>query len=245
MKKLPLWRRPWGAKRIVEVGGGHAPFSGVTHSVDKYPEDNTQRGGNFSLPKGSKFFQGDLESMPFPPGTRFDFLYASHVFEHVENPQKAGDEINRVAQKGYLETPSPLREQIACPIPFDSKNDFHLYFCWSSPNAMHFVRKSASTIGQFPNNKNGELAQALYQIQRKENVSLEPLLPRPAKTTSLYFSSPLKIFLHDDFHAAAASGFCAYEESIAHLKWHLSFPLYLRSPRFRTLRKLLRDKNLL
>lgn len=244
MKKLPPWRRPWGAKTIVEVGGGHAPFSGVTHSVDKYPEDNTQRGGNFALPKGSQFFEGDLESLPFPDGTCFDFLYASHVFEHVNDPHKAGAEINRLALKGYIETPSPLREQLACPIPFDAKNDFHLYFCWSSKNAMHFVRKTAKSIGQFPDTPDGDFAYSLFKIQREEKIDLEPMLPRPAKTTSLYFSTPLKIHLHNDFIEASKAGFCAYEESIRQLKFQTMFPLFLRSKRFRLLRKLLDERDL-
>lgn len=244
MRKLPVWRAPWGANKIIEIGGGHNPFAGVTHAVEKYPLDNTQRGGNFTLPDGAKFFQGDLESLPFTDNEKFDFLYASHVFEHVNDPIKAGKEINRLTQKGYIETPSPLREQLACPIPFNKQNDFHLYFCWNTKNAMHFVRKSTATIGQFTNNPAGQLAQSLFKIQREEGISLEPILPKHAKTTTLYFNAPLKIYIHKDFFEAERNGFCAYENSIKHLRFFSTFPMLLISERFRRLKKILTEREL-
>src|SRR3954470_11635902 len=88
MKALPLHQRPYFCRRILEVGGGHAPYAGVTHAVDKFPGDNTQRAGDLKLPEGVTFREGDLESIPFGP-EKFDFIYVSHVFEHVRDPRKA------------------------------------------------------------------------------------------------------------------------------------------------------------
>ena len=92
MRKLPLWQRPLFAKSILEVGGGHNPFAGVTHAVDKFPADNGQRGGAFVLPEGAKFSEGDIENLPV--SGPFDFFYASHILEHVEDPKKAVAEIH-------------------------------------------------------------------------------------------------------------------------------------------------------
>lgn len=242
MKKLSPWRRPYLARKVLEVGGGHSPYSGVTHAVDKFPEDNTQRGGDYLLPSGARFFAGELESLPFPKGEVFDFLYASHVFEHVRDPQRAAAEIARITRKGYVETPSPLREQLACPIPFDAEGDFHTFFCWSTGGTFHCVRKSAATIGQFPESRAGQIAHALFRLQREEGVDLEPLLSREAKTTRHFFSRGFELREHSDFLAAATAGACAYESSIATLEQDISFPFRLRSKRFRRLRQLLQGK---
>jgi SAM-dependent methyltransferase len=240
MKRLPLWQRPLGAKKILEVGGGHDPYEGVTHAVDKFPQDNAQRGGNFTLPSGAKFFEGDLENLPFPLGDTFDFLYASHVFEHVTQPEKAINEVNRLVKRGYIETPSPLREQLACPVPFDEKNDFHTLFCWSLPGTLHVVKKSKETVGEFPDTPAGKVAKILFHIQREEKIDLEPMLPRAVKTTRLLFNHGVKLQEHVNFSTAAAVGVCAFEPSVSILLRNLSFPLRLRSRRFRALKDILK-----
>lgn len=245
MKRLPLWHRPIGAKKILEIGGGHDPYEGVTHAVDKYPQDNAQRGGDFTLPSGAKFFLGDLEHLPFPQGEVFDFLYASHVFEHVNDPQKAVSEINRVATRGYIETPSPLREQLACPIPFDQAQDFHTLFCWSTPGTLHVVMKNAQTVGEFPDSPAGKFARQLFQIHRNKKIDLEPLLPRAVKTTKLHFKHGINLQVHTNFSTAAAAGVCAFESSVNQLVRNLTFPLSLRSRRFRALKNILKDHSVL
>ena len=239
MKKLPLWRRPWGAKKILEVGGGHDPYAGVTHAVDKFPQDNGQRGGDYVLPSGAKFFLGDLENLPFPKGETFDFFIGSHVFEHVANPSRAAEEINRVAKAGYIETPSPLREQLACPIPFNAADDFHTLFCWSSPGFLNVIRKSDHTIGEFPKNRAGHIAFSLFRLQREKGMDLEPLLPRSVKTTKLFFDAGFKLREFSSFREAAKAGCCAFEGSVAELERSLSFPFYLRSRRLQKLKKIL------
>lgn len=244
MKKLPFWRRPFFARKILEVGGGHDPYSGVTHAVEKFPHDNYQRGGDVLLPSGASLFQGDLEALPFPEGERFDFLYASHVFEHVLDPLKAAGEINRVSRRGYLETPSPLREQLACPAPYDEKNDFHTLFCWSRGGVLHFIRKSERTVGQFPDTPAGRAAHALTRLHREEGVELEPLLSREAKTTRHFLSGGLRVREHADFLQAQASGACAYEASIARIRRDVAFPFVLRSARFSRLKSILGSRGL-
>ncbi len=231
MKKLPLWKRPLFAQRVLEIGGGHDPYYGVTHAVDKFPENNAQRGGNFVLPSGAKFYEGDLEALPFGENESFDFIYASHVFEHVTNPQKAAAELNRVGNKGYIETPSPLREQLACPLPYD-KNDFHTLFCWSKNGEFHCVQKTESTVAQFPDTRTGRIAKKLFHIHRDGGLNLEPLLSRRAKTTEHFFSGGFRLREHKNFLEAAAAGCCAYEASVSAILQDITFPFSLASPRF-------------
>lgn len=241
MRALPFFNRPWGAKRILEIGGGHAPFSGVTHAVDKYPLDNSQRAGAIRVQKGVDFRVGELENLPFKPEERFDFLYLSHVLEHSPAPESAISEINRVASKGYIETPSPLREQLSTPLPFDEKTDFHLHFIWKSTlreNTIAYIRKTSATIGEFTPSKNGAIARKLYELTRAGIVYLEPFLAREAKTTRLYFRANLKIVRYESFAEAHRAGEDPYD-SVRHVLRSIRFPFFLRSSRFRKLRDLL------
>ena len=238
MKRLPFFRRPFLARSVLEVGGGHNPFTGVTHAVDKFPSDNSQRAGNLVLARNVEFREGDLESIPFTVTAQFDFLYASHVFEHVINPDKAVDEINRVARRGYLETPSPLREQISCPYPFDEQNDFHTLFCWADSaqaNTFYVVRKSASRLGEFCDCESGRLAKNLFQLRKEKGQDIEPLLPQNSKTTRIYFRTPLRLILFTDFVVACLAGHCAYATVSVVRRWS-SFPFFLISNRFSQLR---------
>jgi SAM-dependent methyltransferase len=242
VKKLPIHRRPYFSRRILEVGGGHAPYAGITHAVDKLPHDNRERAEDFSLPQGVEFQEGELEHLPFPEGTRFDFIYVSHVLEHCTDPVRAVAEINRVASRGYLETPSPLREQLAGTFPHDPQTDFHYLFCWAgAEGGIHLVMKNPATVGQFCDCGNGRLARQLFEINKgrsRERVDLEPLLPFSAKTTRVHFRAPLRACLHADFREACQSGACAFAEVRLARRW-ASWPLRWLAPRFSELRRIL------
>lgn len=242
MKRLPFFRRPFFASRILEVGGGHAPYDGVTHAVDKYPDDNTQRATDLVVPAGVEFRQGDLESIPFASNEEFDFCYASHVLEHVADPKKAVSELNRVSKQGYIETPSPLREQLVCVVPFDPKADFHTLFAWTTreANTLHVALKSDLTVNQFCECRNGKMARALSLMQRSRGIDLEPLLPREAKTTQLFFKRPVALKQHTDLTAACAVGSCAYDSVRAARKWATP-PFMFYSPAFARLRAVLAE----
>ncbi|HEY5039229.1 MAG TPA: methyltransferase domain-containing protein [bacterium] len=239
-KQLSFLRRPYFAKRILEIGGGHEPFAGVTHAVDKFPQDNRERAGTLVLGKGVVFKEGELEAIPFPDEPKFDFLYVSHVLEHVLSASKAVSEINRVAKLGYLETPSPLREQIFCPFPFDKAADFHTQFCWTAgePNTIHVIRKSEKAVGDFCACANGKFAKLVFDLKRQKGIDTEPLLSNPAKTTYLFFKAPLRLMEHEDFESACRSGSCGFS-SVRRMAWRLIAPFYLISSRSRKLKGLL------
>lgn len=117
--------------RVLEVGSGHDPYARSDVLCDKYVEDDTERGGE--LETGNRpFHKADIEDMPFEDN-EFDFVIASHVVEHVENPSNAIEELQRVAKRGYIECPSYFGELIRpgreyhrwCILPIDGKIIFH------------------------------------------------------------------------------------------------------------------------
>ena len=239
MKRLSLFRHPYFSscfkRRVLEVGGGHAPFAGVTHAVDKYPDDNTQRAGNLALSRKIDFRQGDLENIPFPATPPFGFIFVSHVLEHVGDPVKAVSEINRVARAGYIETPSPIREQIAARV--QPEGDFHPLFCWSDAKTgtVHVVKKTQEVLWTFCSCENGKRTKRLLEHTPVPLVELEALFPRNAKTEQLHFRAPLRVQVHSDFESACRSGACPYRSIRSVLAWS-SLPLRLLFRKFGRLR---------
>jgi SAM-dependent methyltransferase len=218
LRKPPsAFRQPWFAKRVLEVGAGHLPYRGVTHVVDKYPEDKSNatgaRSGNLWVPPGVEFREGEFEKLPFSDDEKFDYLYARHVFEHVVDPRASVQEINRLAPRGYIETPSPVYEMLCCSYPF-STSDVHFWFVWSDQarNELHVVKKNERTVGEFSSSFFGQLTQALALAKRADPSRVpDRLLPNQAKTTRLFFSGPIRLHMHGSFEEALARGSDAFE----------------------------------
>ena len=93
--------------KVLDIGSGHDPFPFATHLADIAPEDNAY--GRAGIPmkyiEGKPFFACSVEDMPFAD-KEFDFVYCSHVLEHVDDPKRACRELMRVSKRGYIETPS-------------------------------------------------------------------------------------------------------------------------------------------
>ena len=223
------------------MGGGHAPYQGVTHAVDKFPKNNEQRAASLVVAPGVKFQEGDLEKLPFGPDERFDFLYASHVFEHAHSPEQAVSEINRLTSHGYIETPSPLREQLACLLPPEDLKDFHTLFCWTEADhrTLYVIMKSNERIGEFCSCSFGRAARALYEASKKDTLFVEPLLPGSSKTTRLYFKGPISLKVHGSFPDACQAGRCAYAPAIRATRFWSGAVGSVLMPRFKPLHDLL------
>jgi SAM-dependent methyltransferase len=98
---------------VLDVGGGHAPFSRADLIVEKDLFKGGHRDGKQIPVKGvNRFIVGDIEYLPFKDKS-FDFLFCSHVLEHVTNPARACEELMRVARRGYIETPRKWTEFFA------------------------------------------------------------------------------------------------------------------------------------
>ena len=54
-----------------------------------------------------KFIKLDSKNLPFGD-KEFDFVIASHVIEHTEDPEFFIKELQRISTKGYIEVPTTL-----------------------------------------------------------------------------------------------------------------------------------------
>lgn len=97
--------------RVLDIGSGQHPFPLATHLADFKLEDNFDRGGAALVKDSRPFFVINIESMPFR-ADEFDFVYCSHVLEHVDDPILACKEIMRVGKKGYIETPTRASDML-------------------------------------------------------------------------------------------------------------------------------------
>lgn len=93
--------------KILDIGSGHIPFPYATHLADIALEDHTvgRAGTPFKHINGKPVYECSVEKTPFAD-KEFDFVYCSHVLEHVTNPEAACRELMRIAKRGYIECPA-------------------------------------------------------------------------------------------------------------------------------------------
>lgn len=119
---------------VLDVGSGDKPFWRADVIVDKYLKDDGQRNsGSMIYDKRKIFMEADVENLPFKDKV-FDFVFCSHLLEHVENPDKAIKELTRVAKKGYVEVPNAILDLFR---PFPA----HLWYCSYTNNILTFRQK--------------------------------------------------------------------------------------------------------
>ena len=94
---------------VLEIGSGHNPKTRSDVLCDKFIADNEQRGG--AIVTDRPIVEADGQFLPFADSV-FDYVICSHVLEHVENPAQLITELERVACRGYIETPSEIGERI-------------------------------------------------------------------------------------------------------------------------------------
>lgn len=124
--------------KILENGPGSTPFPLSTHFIDVDPKL-----------KNTISIDIDFDKIPFDD-EYFDFCYARHIFEDIQNPQHAFSETIRICKNGYIETPSPLIECIKMVDGLSRENNInysgyihHRYIVWSDieTNTLYFLPK--------------------------------------------------------------------------------------------------------
>jgi SAM-dependent methyltransferase len=93
---------------VLDVGSGGWPFKRADHLADKYPDQTTHRMESM-VRDARPFFEVDLERLPFAERA-YDFVFCSHVLEHLDNPGQAMRELMRVGKRGYIEVPTRLSD---------------------------------------------------------------------------------------------------------------------------------------
>ena len=66
---------------------------------------------NFYKEKNKKFILIQNKILPFKDN-EFDFVYASHVIEHVDDVSFFINELKRISTQGYIELPSLLEDNL-------------------------------------------------------------------------------------------------------------------------------------
>lgn len=136
--------------KVLEIGPGSTPFRRADEFLEyKFDSemDTIQQRGGVSLPPifgGRKVSYYTGEHMPFRDN-EFDYVIASHVIEHVHDPEVFMNEIYRIGNgRGYIEFPLP---------PYDFLFDFevHRHFVWfdEETSQLSYLPKVRSSISEF------------------------------------------------------------------------------------------------
>jgi len=96
---------------VLDVGGGANPLPEASVVAEYNIDSNHDRDGQAAV-VDRRYVATDIESLPFPDKS-FDFVFCSHVLEHVRNPAQACHELMRVGKRGFIETPRRLAELTA------------------------------------------------------------------------------------------------------------------------------------
>lgn len=120
---------------VLDVGSGHRPNRRANVLIDNELEETEHRSGKkASIPTDKKMVIADASNMPFKE-KEFDFVIASHIAEHIDDPEKFCSELVRVGKRGYIETPGPVDE-------FFLNEPFHKWIVTKNKNELVFTRKN-------------------------------------------------------------------------------------------------------
>lgn len=118
---------------ILDAGSGSYPNPSADILCDGELVDSRHRHG-LPVVIDRPFVVARVEALPFRDGS-FAFVIASHIAEHVEDPAGFCRELSRVAQAGYIETPSPVAD-------WALHEDYHLWRVGRRGGALRFTAKS-------------------------------------------------------------------------------------------------------
>jgi SAM-dependent methyltransferase len=100
---------------VLDIGSGDKPFWRADVFLDDLSVADAERAGKVSAHRLGIFVDANAELLPFEDQT-FDFVYCSHLLEHVGNPDAVIKEMLRVTKSsggGYIECPSAIVEAIS------------------------------------------------------------------------------------------------------------------------------------
>lgn len=97
-------------EKVLDVGSGGDPLPFATVLADRFIEPSVHRSSEFRS-DGKPVYECDICDMPFGD-KEFDYVVASHVLEHVDNPIAACKELQRVGQAGYIESPTFMKDAL-------------------------------------------------------------------------------------------------------------------------------------
>ena len=144
--------------KVLDIGCGYTANEFATTICD------TQDLSKFY--KTKDFIKLDDKILPFKDN-HFDFVIASHVLEHVDDPKFFISELERVSTKGYIELPTKLEDNLV----FENKKDHLWHMDFDDVNSKLLISKkiqfmepilTVSMIQQFRKNFKSSLIFELY-----------------------------------------------------------------------------------
>lgn len=125
--------------QVLDVGSGEYPFPYATVLVERFLEPSRHRSCKL-VRKGKPLVVGDIVNLPFRDKS-FDFVFCSHLLEHVDDPLKACAEIMRVGKRGYIETPTMGKDVL-----FAHARNMHKWYLTAIGRNLSFYEYSDSQL---------------------------------------------------------------------------------------------------
>lgn len=120
--------------KVLDVGSGHRPNRRANVLIDNELNETEHRSGKkANVPLDKVMVVGDALHMPFKD-KEFDFIIASHIAEHIDDPEQFCKELVRVGKRGYIETPGAFDE-------FFLNEPFHKWIVSMDGNGLVFKEK--------------------------------------------------------------------------------------------------------
>lgn len=137
----------------LEVGSGHNPDPRADVLCDRYLKDDTERGGDLKT-ANRPIVVGDAENLPFLDDS-FEYSIANHVVEHLGNPDRCLDELQRISKAGHIETPSEIMERL-------HSKPYHQWYVARNGDTLIFQKKKGT-----PESDLGKLVPELWERSAK------------------------------------------------------------------------------
>ncbi len=125
---------------ILDIGCNIAPVEYAQTVAD------IQDFSDFYKEKNKKFILIKNKILPFKDN-EFDFVYASHVIEHVDDVSFFINELKRISKQGYIELPSLLEDNLV--LSANSTEDHKWIFKFDDVEKVLLVEKKKELIEPF------------------------------------------------------------------------------------------------
>ncbi len=128
--------------KVLEIGPGNYPLE----RADCYVDQDVKHLKKLALRKGQSVLVADLMGgLPQISNKFFDYVFCSHVLEHVDDPIAAAETLSRVAKRGTVVFPSAVKESM-----FNFEEPEHKWLILPNPDEGDppiFIRKNGHYAG--------------------------------------------------------------------------------------------------
>lgn len=143
LENNPTWK-------ILDIGCGYRPHKKATVIADIKDFSNFY--------KNKKFIQIKQKNLPFKD-KEFDFVIASHVIEHIEDFEFFLKELERISNRGYIELPTRLGDNLV----FENKKDHIWWFNYDDSNNLIIASKKNQLLEPFINVSTAKILEEVFR----------------------------------------------------------------------------------